>query len=81
MKGLSITIVCEDLVVWKPAWQTSKLQNRGPLFDVELCLTVHKSFVSTSLNIFHRGSLIIRKYNELNHRDCAQFNINSDRNI
>ena len=36
------------------AWQTSKLQNRRPLFDVELYLTVHKSFVSTSLNIIHR---------------------------
>ena len=33
------------------ARQTSKLQNRRrPLFDVELYLTVHKSFVSTSLN-------------------------------
>ena len=37
------------------AWQTSKLQNRRPLFDVELYLTVHKSFISTSLNIIHRG--------------------------
>jgi hypothetical protein len=36
------------------ARQTSKSQNRRPLFDVELYLTVHKSFVSTSLNI-HRG--------------------------
>jgi hypothetical protein len=36
------------------AWQTSKSQNRRPLFDVELYLTVHKSFVSTSLNIIHR---------------------------
>ena len=35
--------------------QTSKAQNRRPLFDVELYLTVHKSFVSTSLNIIHRG--------------------------
>jgi hypothetical protein len=33
------------------ASQTSKPQNRRPLFDVELYLTVHKSFVSTSLNI------------------------------
>jgi hypothetical protein len=31
------------------ARQTSKPQNRRPLFDVELYLTVHKSFVSTSL--------------------------------
>jgi hypothetical protein len=37
------------------AWQTSKSQNRRSLFDVELYLTVHKSFVSTSLNIIHRG--------------------------
>jgi hypothetical protein len=37
------------------AWQTSKPQDRRPLFDVELYLTVHKSFVSTSLNIIHRG--------------------------
>ena len=26
-------------------------------------------------------SIIIRKYNELNHRDRAQININSDKNI
>jgi hypothetical protein len=37
------------------ARQTSKLQNRRPLFDVELYLTVHKFFVSTSLNIIHGG--------------------------
>jgi hypothetical protein len=37
------------------ARQTSKSQNRRALFDVELYLTVHKSFVSTSLNIIHRG--------------------------
>jgi hypothetical protein len=37
------------------ARQTSKSQNRRPLFDVELYLTVHKSFVSTSFNIIHRG--------------------------
>ena len=36
------------------ARQTSKSQNRRALFDVELYLTVHKSFVSTSLNIIHR---------------------------
>ena len=41
-------------MVWKQR-QTSKLQNRRALFDVELNLTVHKSFVSTSLNITHRG--------------------------
>jgi hypothetical protein len=36
------------------ARQTSKPQNRRPLFDVELYLTVHKyfDFVSISLNIF-----------------------------
>jgi hypothetical protein len=35
--------------------QTLKPQSRRPLFDVELYLTVHKSFVSTSLNIIiHR---------------------------
>jgi hypothetical protein len=33
----------------------SKPQNRRALFDVELYLTVQKSFVSTSLNIIHRG--------------------------
>ena len=37
------------------ARQTSKLQNRRALVDVELYLTVHKSFVSTSLNIIHRS--------------------------
>jgi hypothetical protein len=37
------------------ARQASKLQNRRPLFDVELYLTVHKSFISTSVNIIHRG--------------------------
>jgi hypothetical protein len=37
------------------AWKTSKPQNRRALFDVELYLTVHKSFVSTSLDIIHRG--------------------------
>jgi hypothetical protein len=37
------------------ARQTSKSQNRSPLFDVELYLTMHKSFVSTSLNIIHCG--------------------------
>jgi hypothetical protein len=75
------------------ARQTSKpAQNRRPLFDVELYLTVHKSFVSTSLNIIVAAHLIsailigrlpnyIRKYNELNHRDRAQININSDKNI
>jgi hypothetical protein len=42
------------------ARQTAKLQNRRPLSDVELYLTVHKSFVSTSLNIIlniHRGCM------------------------
>ena len=33
--------------------KTQKLQNRRPLFDVELYLTVDKSFVSTLLNIRH----------------------------
>ena len=37
------------------ARQSSKLQNRRHLFDVELYLTVHKSFVSTSLNIIEQG--------------------------
>ena len=75
------------------AWKTSKLQNRRPLFDVELYLTVHKAFVSISLNIIHRGRtfhfnyipigrlLDYKKYNELNRCDCAQININSDKNI
>ena len=70
------------------ARQTSKLQNRRPLFDVELYLTVHKAYVSTSLNIihcdctFHLSYLywtvtsLLRKYNELNHRDRAQINVN-----
>ena len=35
------------------ARQSAEPQNR-PLFDVELYLTVHKSFASTSLNIIHR---------------------------
>jgi hypothetical protein len=75
------------------ARQTSKPQNRRPLFDVELYLAVHKSFVATSLNIIQQGStfhlsypyldayFIMRKYKELNHRQCAQININSDKNI
>ena len=73
--------------------ETSKLQNRRHLFDVELYLTVHKSFVSTSLNIIQQGCtfhlsypyldayFIIRKYKEFNHRHRAQININSDKNI
>jgi hypothetical protein len=36
------------------AWQNSKPQNRRALFDVGLYLTVHKSLVSTLLNIIHR---------------------------
>jgi hypothetical protein len=50
---LHLVIVCQDMMVLE-ARQTSKLQNRRALFDVELYLTVHKSFVSTSLNITHR---------------------------
>ena len=54
------------------------------LFDVELYLTVHKSF---GLNIIliiiiiiyyyfiiHRGCTFHQKYNELNHRECTQIN-------
>ena len=41
------SMVCQDMVVWKPA----KLQSykiKKALFDVELLyLTVHKSFLST----------------------------------
>jgi hypothetical protein len=37
------------------ARQTSKLQNRRPLFDAELYLNLHKSFVSTLLNIIPPG--------------------------
>jgi hypothetical protein len=44
------------------AWQTSKSQNRRPLFDVELYLTVHKSFVSTLVNIIHRGCMFHLSY-------------------
>ena len=77
------------------ARQSAEPQNK-PLFDVELYLTVHKSFASTSLNIIHRDwtqfhlsypywtviTLYERKYNELNHRhDRAQINIKSDKNI
>ena len=76
------------------ARQSAEPQNK-PLFDVELYLTVHKSFASTSLNIIHRdwtfhlmqlslldGYFTVRKYNELNHRhDRAQINIKSDKNI
>jgi hypothetical protein len=36
-------------------WETSKLQNRRPLFDVELYLTVHKSFVSMRLLLFQKS--------------------------
>jgi hypothetical protein len=42
------------------AWQTSKLQNRRPLFDVELYLTVHKSFVLISESFV---SYVIRAQN------------------
>jgi hypothetical protein len=76
------------------ARQTSKPQNGRHgrrLFDVELHLTMHKSFVPTSLNITHRGctfhisypywAVTLRTYNELNHRDRARSNINSDKNI
>jgi hypothetical protein len=42
--------------------QTSKPQNRRALFDVELYLTMHKSFVSTSFNIIHRGCTIHLSY-------------------
>jgi hypothetical protein len=38
------TVVCQDMMVSVEIQQTSKLQNKGTLFDVELCLTVHKSF-------------------------------------
>jgi hypothetical protein len=45
------------------ARQTSKLQNRRfLLFDVELYLTVHKSFVLTSQNIIHRGGTFHPSY-------------------
>ena len=37
------------------ARQTSKPQNRRPLFDIEPYLAVHKSFASSSLNITHGG--------------------------
>ena len=37
------------------ARHTSKIQNRGALFDVELYLTAHKYFISTSINIIHSG--------------------------
>jgi hypothetical protein len=43
-------------------WQTSKPQNRRALFDVELYFAVHKSFVSTSLNIIHRGHTFYFSY-------------------
>jgi hypothetical protein len=67
-------------VVWKPGkLQSHKIED---LFDVELYLTVHKSFVSTQLNIIHRGCTfhlrypymywIIRKHNKVNHRDRAK---------
>ena len=73
------------------AWQTSKLQNRRPLFDAVphraqiLCLNFIKYYscwlhVSSQLSLLD-DYLIIRTYNELNHRDCAQININSDKNI
>jgi hypothetical protein len=73
------------------ARQTSKPQNRRPLFDVGLYLTVHKSlnfikYYSSWLHVSFQLSIldnyfILRKYNELNHRDRAQININSDKNI
>ena len=83
-------IVCPDMHGLETR-QTSKLQSGRPLFDVELYLTVHKSFASTSLKYYsswlHISSqlsllddyFIIRKYNKLNYRDCAQININSDK--
>jgi hypothetical protein len=71
--------------------ETSKPQNRRHLFDVELYLTVHKSFVSTSLNIIHRGCTFHLSYpywTRLLHyakiqwaQSPWQININSDKNI
>ena len=88
-------LVCQDMMVWKPGklQRSSKVQNRRASFDVELYLTVHKSFVSTYfikyyslwLHVSSQLSLlgdylIIRKYNEVNHRDRAQLiHINSDK--
>ena len=57
---------------------TSELQNRRPLFDVELYLTVHKSFVSTSLNIINRGCKISAIPIGL-YYFIIQTNINSDK--
>ena len=84
-------IVCPDMHGLETR-QTPKLQSGRPLFDVELYLTVHKSFVSTSLKYYSSwlhvsisaipiGQLLHyrRKYNKLNYRDCAQININSCR--
>jgi hypothetical protein len=47
-------IVCQDMLVQ----QTSKLQNRRPLFDVELYLAHHAQIIC--LNSIHRGSVVAR---------------------
>jgi hypothetical protein len=47
-----LPIVCEDMMDWKPGkLQSHKIENL--CFVNELHLTVHKFFVSTSLNIIH----------------------------
>jgi hypothetical protein len=51
--SLDFTIVSQDMMVWKPS-KLHKIEDLN-LFDVELCLAVHKFFVSTSLNIIHPG--------------------------
>jgi hypothetical protein len=47
--------VCQDMVFCMEALYILKLQYRRFLFDIKLYLAEHKSLVSTSLNIIHRG--------------------------
>jgi hypothetical protein len=44
------------------ARETLNPQNRRPLFDIKLYLTVYKSFVTTSLNITDRGCMFHPSY-------------------
>ena len=67
--------------------QPSKQPHIKPLFDVERCLAVHKSFVSAHWLLFIRHAyftsayyFIIRKHNELNHHIRKQIYTNSNQN-
>jgi hypothetical protein len=62
------TMVCQDMMIWKPGKRQREPQNWRPLFDVELYLAVHKSFVAPFQLSLLDDYFIIRKYSELDHR-------------